>query len=337
MTQPPLSSVQSIKRYLTHAESCGVACDPLLEASGITRAALDDNTNRILTKRLLEFQRAAIIASDDPCFGLNASRLIQMDTFDILGYIALNCATLREAMEQVMIYESVSGTSGFTEVTPVDQQVLIRWQCGLDDSLLQRHSEENVIASWFRYAQQIVNIHDHPSEVWFSHTAPDIDDLSLYENLFRCPVKFEQPYSGLLIHPDQLDTPFPQANRDMLKILQQQAQQQLQHQSSEHQPQKVTHQVSNLIRLMINHKIPSKVLIAEQLGISGRTLQRQLEQEGQTYKGLLKAIRQEMAEHYLNNTNLTIEIISQKLGFADARSFQRSFKQWTGKTPGSLR
>lgn len=336
MTQPHASSVQSIKRYLKHAESCGVDCDPLLQAAELARASLEDNTNRIATPKLLEFQRAVIVASGDLCFGLNASRLIQMDTFDILGYIALNCATLREAMEQVMIYESVSGTSGITEIIPIDQQVLIRWHCSVEDPLLQRHSEENVIASWFRYAQQIVNIHDHPSEVWFTHSAPNIDDLSVYEKLFQCPVKFDQPYSGLLILAEQLDTPFPQANRDMLKTLQQQAQQQL-HQNSTQQPQKVTHQVNNLIRLMINHRIPSKVLIAEQLGVSGRTLQRQLELEGETYKDLLKAIRQDMAEHYLTETALTIEAISQKIGFSDARSFQRSFKQWTGKTPGSFR
>lgn len=337
MTHALVSSVQSIKRYLKHAESCGVDSASLLTKAKICADTLEDNTNRIPTQNLLTFLQSAIIASKDPCFGLNASRLIQMDTFDILGYIALNCANLREAMEQVMVYESISGTSGVTEIIPFDHQVLIRWKSSVEDPLIQRHSEENVIASWFRYAQKIVNIDDSPSEVWFSHPTPEIENLEIYQTIFHCPVHFDQPYSGILITAEQLETPFPQANRDMLKLLQQQAEQQLQQQETTEQKKPVTQQVNNLIRLMINNSIPSKELIAEQLSVSSRTLQRQLESEGQSYKQLLQKIRQEMAEHYLKNTSLSVETISQKVGFADARSFQRSFKQWTGETPGRNR
>jgi len=337
MTSTNSSSVQSIKRYLKHAESCGVDCAPLLQSAGIDLNDLNDNTYRVANPSLLSFLRAAIIASGDPCFGLNASHLIQTDTFDILGYIALNCSTLREAMEQVIRYESVSGSNGVTELLPLDQQVLIRWRSSVEDVLIQRHAEENVVASWFRYARQIVNVDDHPIAIWFSHSAPDVESLSIYQNTFHCEVKFEQAYSGILIDAQQLDTPFPQANRDMLKVFQQQAQQQLEHQNSNKPTQNVTDQVTRLIRLMMNNGIPSKELIAEQLGVSGRTLQRQLEQEGVVYKDLLKHTRQEMAEYYLQKTSLTIEAISKKIGFADVRSFQRSFKQWTGSTPGSYR
>lgn len=337
MTNALVSSVQSIKRYFKHAESCGVDSANLLAKAEICADTLEDNTNRIPTQNLLTFLRSAIIASNDPCFGLNASRLIQMDTFDILGYIALNCASLREAMEQVMIYESISGTSGVTETIPLDQHVLIRWQSSVEDPLIQRHSEENVIGSWFRYAQKIVNINDYPSEVWFSHSSPEIKNLEIYQSIFHCPVHFDQPYSGILITQQQLDTPFPQANRDMLNLLQQQAEQQLQQQEISGRKNTVTQQVNNLIRLMINNSIPSKELIAEQLGVSSRTLQRQLEGEGQSYKQLLQRIRQEMAEHYLKTTNMNVETISQKVGFSDARSFQRSFKQWAGETPGIFR
>ncbi len=337
MTNANSSSVQSIKRYLKHAESCGVDCAPLLSAAGINLSDLNDNTHRVDNRSLLTFLRAAIIASGDPCFGLNASQLIQTDTFDILGYIALNCSTLREAMEQVIRYESVSGSNGVTELLPLDQQVLIRWRSSVEDELIQRHAEENVIASWFNYARQIVNVDDHPIAIWFSHPAPDLESLAIYQNTFHCEVQFEQPYSGILIDTQQLDTPFPQANRDMLKIFQQQAQQQLEQQNSQNPTRNVANQVTRLIRLMMNNGIPSKELIAEQLGVSGRTLQRQLEQEGEIYKDLLKQTRQEMAEYYLRQTSLTSEAISRKLGFADVRSFQRSFKQWSGKTPGSFR
>ena len=128
--------------------------------------------------------------------------------------------------------------------------------------------------------------------------------------------------------------PFPQANSDILQALQQQASRSL---ADQDRNLDTVHKVKNRIRLMMTNSIPSKELIAEQMGISGRTLQRQLKQEGFTYKEILQQIRREMAEHYLRSTRLSQDDIAHKLGFSDSRSFQRSFKMWTEKTPGSFR
>jgi AraC-like DNA-binding protein len=39
----------------------------------------------------------------------------------------------------------------------------------------------------------------------------------------------------------------------------------------------------------------------------------------------------------LQNTDLSLESIAYQLGYAEARSFYRGFKQWTGRTAGSYR
>lgn len=326
------TSVQSLKRFLRHAHSCGVECAPLLQAAGLDSVDLEDNSHRVATSALNHFLSAAINASHDPQFGLNASQHIQADTFDILGYIALNCSNLHEAMNKVIQYEKVSGVSGLTQLIDVGDQVLISWQCSLEDALLKRHTTENVIASWYRYAHQIVNITEQPKAIWFEHSCPD--DVAAYRQLFQCETLFDQPYSGILIQRSQLDTPFPQSNSELLELLQQQADRHLQQCDSN---QSTADKVTQLIEQTIGSGIPSKTLIAEKLGISGRTLQRQLEHEGHHYKDLLRDIRLAMANRYLQQTQFTIEEIAHKLGFTDARSFQRSYKQWTGKTPGSNR
>ena len=45
----------------------------------------------------------------------------------------------------------------------------------------------------------------------------------------------------------------------------------------------------------------------------------------------------ELAEHYLRHSELPIQDIACYLGFGEPRSFHRSFKQWTGQTPGEYR
>jgi AraC-like DNA-binding protein len=44
-----------------------------------------------------------------------------------------------------------------------------------------------------------------------------------------------------------------------------------------------------------------------------------------------------LALYYLQNTDLSLESIAYQLGYAEARSFYRGFKQWTGRTAGSYR
>ena len=71
--------------------------------------------------------------------------------------------------------------------------------------------------------------------------------------------------------------------------------------------------------------------------MSGRTLQRKLHEEGLAYKDVLNELRLELALHYLKNSQLSLDNIASKLGYAEPRSFYRSFKQWTGHTAGSYR
>jgi len=329
------SSPQSLKRYLKHAQACDLDCTPILAKLDIDVEKLSDDSNRIANDKLHDFLAQVIPASGDPCFGLNAARHIQASTFDLLGFIALNCANLKEAMEQVILYEQINGGNGRTKMLEFGQHVLVSWQLHNHLESVRRHMTENVLASWFGYAKDIIHLDGRPLKIWFEHDAPTENAaLDIYQQVFGCEVVFNQQASGLLITREQLETLFPQANADILQALQQQASQKLlevdRHRS-------LGTQVKNRLRIMLNQSIPSRELIAEQLGISSRTLQRQLNKEEKNYKDLLLEVREELAEHYLKNTTLNLADIAKKLGFSEVRSFQRSYKAWTGRPPGQNR
>ncbi len=88
----------------------------------------------------------------------------------------------------------------------------------------------------------------------------------------------------------------------------------------------VADQVKNLLRLVLKQQTPSSEMIAEMLGMSSRTLQRKLDEEGTRYKDLLNELRLELALYYLKNTDLSLDSIAYQLGYAEASSFYRSFK-----------
>lgn len=77
--------------------------------------------------------------------------------------------------------------------------------------------------------------------------------------------------------------------------------------------------------------------VAAALGVSKRTLQRQIEAEGTTYQQILQETRRSLAAHYLHRTTLTTAEIAFLLGFRESNSFYRAFREWTGRTPDGVR
>ena len=76
---------------------------------------------------------------------------------------------------------------------------------------------------------------------------------------------------------------------------------------------------------------------AGHLGLSKRTLQRRLEDEGENFRALVNSTRESLARHYLGNTTMSGAEIAFLLGFEDPNSFYRAFQDWTGQTPHSAR
>jgi AraC-like DNA-binding protein len=82
---------------------------------------------------------------------------------------------------------------------------------------------------------------------------------------------------------------------------------------------------------------PSVRAMAHEFSMSPRTLLRKLKQDGVTYQELLDEARKEAAEWYLLKTHLRVEGIAERLGYVDASGFNRAFRRWFGKSPGTFR
>lgn len=77
--------------------------------------------------------------------------------------------------------------------------------------------------------------------------------------------------------------------------------------------------------------------ICKKLGVSTRTLQRRLQEEGGSFQQVLDQVRTSLAQHYLARTELPGAEIAFLLGFEEPNSFYRAFRGWTGKTPDHVR
>ena len=77
--------------------------------------------------------------------------------------------------------------------------------------------------------------------------------------------------------------------------------------------------------------------LAAHLGLSVRTLHRQLKDEGASLQGLKDAVRRDLALALLHKTHKPIKQIAAEVGFANDKSFIRAFRTWTGQSPEAAR
>ena len=78
---------------------------------------------------------------------------------------------------------------------------------------------------------------------------------------------------------------------------------------------------------------PTAESLAAELGLSARSLHRQLRAEGASVQQLKDEARRARASDLLLRTALPVARIAGQCGFASDKSFARAFRQWTGHSP----
>lgn len=73
--------------------------------------------------------------------------------------------------------------------------------------------------------------------------------------------------------------------------------------------------------------------VAHRLCLSSRSLQRRLAAENITFRTLLEETRRALATASLGQPGSTVRKVAAQLGYGDASSFRRAFRDWTGQTP----
>jgi AraC-like DNA-binding protein len=76
---------------------------------------------------------------------------------------------------------------------------------------------------------------------------------------------------------------------------------------------------------------------ARALGVSARSLRRQLAAEGVSYSELVERARVAAAKRMLRDPRTSIQEAAYAMGFAAPAAFHRAFKRWTGMTPKQYR
>lgn len=164
---------------------------------------------------------------------------------------------------------------------------------------------------------------------------PEPENLDSIRHFFPCPVEFEQPYNSVSFSARQLDAELLRSEAELEAFLPV---------APYHVVIKpVTSDASITTRILsilgddFRDDLPSFEALTSMLNMSPRTLRRRLEKEGTSYQRIKDNARRDVAITLLSRDRMTVSDVAERVGFSDPSAFHRSFKKWTGLSPGAYR
>jgi AraC-like DNA-binding protein len=313
-----------------------------LKAIGLTPAAVLRRSNLpstvysgeslISTAQHFAIWRAIRELSNDPTMGWKFMSLVETDQYHPTLLAALHARTYRESIERLARYKQLCSAQEF-RLTPKGDEVLVEvsWPFAGEESAPALMIDA-VFALVTELGRRGTKTRLNPKRIELTRAA---ERENRFEEYFGCRVKYRATRDALILRAADLALPFVTHNDELLQMLAPQFEHEL---KEGRRKQSILEQVRWVLKRMLAGSRPDLLfMVAKELGMSERTLQRRITEEGATFRQLLNETRHELVRQYLGNASVEITEAAFLLGYEDPNSFYRAFRSWEGTTPAEWR
>ncbi len=306
-----------------------LGADPaaLLERHDIDPQNISDPEHFVDCKSFVELFEDCSNTFNDSLFGLQLAQMQNPDVFGCVAALCRSAATVRESITSFMDYiPVVHSPTTLLELVEGEKTAEIRW--GLRTDLgLNRQANYQAVLLDMKLLRVVAGDAFRPSYVNLAVDARQ-KDIPELERALGCRFNPTKADNAIAFPTAMLDQPVASANRTVFRLL-----------------GGYLEQVRNASRTSLSQRVEDYVRgslssghcsidnCARRLGLSVRTLQSHLGEQGLVFSDILEKQRFELARQYLAQPQLSLDDIAALLGYAEQSSFGRAFKRWSGRTP----
>lgn len=320
----------SLSGYVELATQSGLDAAAMLRAQGLSERMLANPEALIslaAARRLLEVSAQASGMED---FGLRMARQRRLSNLGPISLVLRASPTAREALDVLSRYLRLLNASLITQVEDHGEVVIIREELLTDEGEPVRQSIELALGVMVRLLVELLGPGWRPRSVWLAHRAPR--DLGLHRALFGPAVKFDAAFNGVICAAADLAAPLPEGDSGMAAFARSYLDQALSRQGS-----RAVDRARELVAALLPGGRCTAEQVASHLGVDRRTLHRHLAAEGTTFTAVLAAVRKELAERQLSQSDRSLAELADLLGFASASAFAYWFRHHYGCTASGWR
>lgn len=311
----------------------GVDKDALLRTVSLERAEPVDPSYMLSAAEYYAFLER--VAQADPLgvtIPLRAGAAMHCDDYGAFGLAWKSATTLRGSYNRAERYARVLTSVSTYEVEPTADGAFMHLHRSGERRLGMRLSNEATIASIASISRQVASTPFRPLAVYFKHAAPAT--LEHHEAYFGCPVHFDTDRDALLVSTETLGMPNKLGDPGLSRFFEMHLEAEVE---AFGDAMPLDRQVRDHVAPRLSEGVPAISDVARHLGMSTRTLQRRLAEQGLAYQALVDEARRQLARRLLQQTNFSLIEVAFMTGFSGQSAFTRAFKRWAGQTPRSYR
>ncbi len=265
-----------------------------------------------------------------PHFGLQLSRHQGISILGTLGFIMREAPDVVTALAELSKYFTLHNQGAEVSLSLDSGAAQLGFESKLPGHLPMGQQMDLVVGIGLNIMRLLCGRRWNPQAVYLAHAEPE--DRKPYRELFDCPLHFNAEASMMIFPVETLAMKISAADDQLHKILKE-------HLTlvKESYPDNYPDQIKHLIRQALLTGNCSVDRVASYLSITKRTLQRQLKREDIAYKDLLEDVRFDMATRYLVDSDSSLTILAEMLGYSELSAFSNAFKSKTGLSPREWR
>lgn len=301
---------------------------PLLREIGLSRHLLARPEQLISARIVFCLLERSAEVTGCMTFGLRMAPRRGLADLGVSALLIEHESSLREGLAALSRYRNRINPILVVHIENFGEGALIRLMLSLNDGETSRQANDLALSALSRFCTTIVGESWRPELACFTYAAPPASDLPIYQQLFGCPLQFDAEYNGLVLAADDLDRPSRHADPRLAEHART-----LIEASTAPEAPWLSQQVEQSMLLLLPSGRANIQACAALLGVTERTLQRDLGHEGTSFTIILNRARMQLASQHLPNPHTPIGEIAEMLGYGSASAFTRWHHQTFGMSP----
>ena len=265
--------------------------------------------------------------------GLELGRQFNPKLLGLIGYAAINAATLGACLRTLTDYLPIEVISSKIEQDEIAQIARLRYQTTLDAFSDHRQALEFFLGLFYNVFETCLGKDWRATEILLAHSLPQEKAKKLTQT-FRTTVRGGHSTNAIAFPISQLEKTIVGADQHLAEFLEDAYKQQRQVQDK---TVAFVNEIREHIRAHLGQDNPTLEDIAHDMGVSKWTLRSKLRARGLQFANVVTSTRKELAHAYLSDPNLPLTQIALMLSYSELSAFSRAFRQWTGSTPQQYR